>query len=132
MSSAKVTTFQCGKAATHHAVQKSRNGWDIPVPVVGGMGWGVLVPYLVKIFRACLATGYISAMWLQVRVVFIPKPGRNSYGMPKEFRPISLTLFLLKTMKRWVDTFLRDKITVFALLHPNQHAYQKSVNMALH
>jgi hypothetical protein len=26
-------------------------------------GWRVFVPYLVRIFRACLSTGYVSAMW---------------------------------------------------------------------
>ena len=37
-----------------------------------------LIPYLVRIFHACLATGYAPAMWRQVKVVFIPKPSRNS------------------------------------------------------
>jgi hypothetical protein len=46
-------------------------------------GREVLVPYLAKIFRACLVTGYVPAIWRQVKVVFIPKPGRDSYGRPK-------------------------------------------------
>jgi hypothetical protein len=93
----------------------------------------VLIPYLVKIFHACLATGYVPAIWRQVKAVCIPKPGRNSYGGPKDFRPISLTSFLLKTMERLVDRFLRDEILATKPLHPNQHAYQagKSVEMAL-
>jgi hypothetical protein len=41
-------------------------------------GWEILVPYLVRIFRACLATGYVPMAWHQVKVVFIPKPGRNT------------------------------------------------------
>jgi hypothetical protein len=36
------------------------------------------IPYLVRIFRACLSTSYVPAIWRQVKVVFIPKPGRNS------------------------------------------------------
>jgi hypothetical protein len=56
--------------------------------------------------------------------VFIPKPGSDSYGRPKDFRPISLTLFLLKTMERLVDRFLRDEILALMPLYPNQHAYQ--------
>jgi hypothetical protein len=56
-------------------------------------GREVLVPYLVKIFCACLVTGYVPTIWRQVKVVFIPKPGRNSYGGPKDFRPISLASF---------------------------------------
>jgi len=50
------------------------------------------------------------------------------------FRPISLTSFLLKTMERLVDRFLRDEVLALQPLHPNQHVYQtgKSVEMALH
>ena len=66
--------------------------------------------------------------------MFIPKPGRNSYCGPKDFRPISLTSFLLKTLDRLVDRFLGDEILVSKPLHPKQHAYQagKSVETALH
>ena len=41
-------------------------------------GREVLVTYLIRIFRACLATGYVPAVWRQIKVVFISKPGRNS------------------------------------------------------
>ena len=97
-------------------------------------GWEILIPYLVRIFRACLATGYISAMWRQVKVLFIPKPSSNSYCGPRDLRPISLTLFLLKTIERLVDRFLRDEILALQPLHSNQHAYRagKSVETALH
>ena len=97
-------------------------------------GRGVLIPYMVKIFRTCLATGYVLAVWRQVKVVFIPKPGRSSYCGPRDFRPISLTSFLLKTIDRLVDRYLRDEILALQPLHPNQHAYQagKSVETALH
>jgi hypothetical protein len=92
------------------------------------------IPYLVRIFRACLATGYVPAIWRQVKVVFIPKPSRNTYSGPRDYRPISLTSFLLKAMKRLVDRYLRDEALAIVPLHPNQHAYQarKSVETALH
>ena len=92
----------------------------------------ILIPYLVKMFRACLAMGYVPADWRQVKVVFIPKPGRSSYCGPRDFRPI--TSFLLKTMERLVDRFLRDEVLALQPLHPNQHTYQagKSVETALH
>jgi hypothetical protein len=72
----------------------------------------ILIPHLIKIFRACLATGYVPTAWRQVNVVFIPKPGRRSYCGPKDFRPISLTSFLLKTLERLVYRFLRDEVLV--------------------
>ena len=59
-----------------------------------------VIPYLVRNFRACLATGYVPAIWRQVKVVFIPKPGKDSYSGPRDYRPISLTSFLLKTTEK--------------------------------
>ena len=66
----------------------------------------LVVPYLTWIFHTCLLTGYVPAMWHQVKVVFIPKCSRNSYSGPRDFKPISLKLFLLKTMVRLVDGYL--------------------------
>jgi hypothetical protein len=103
-------------------------------PVLLLEGWEIFVPYLVRIFRACLDTGYVPIAWRQVKVVFIPKPGKASYGGPKDYRPISLISFLLKTMERLVDRFIRDEMAGTSPLHPNQHAYQagKSTETALH
>jgi hypothetical protein len=94
----------------------------------------VVIPYLVKIFRACLSTGYVPAIWRQVKVVFIPKPGKGTYSGPRDYRPISLTSFLLKTMDRLMDRYLRDNALTSVPLYFNQHAYQagKSVETALH
>ena len=65
--------------------------------------------------------------------MFIPKRDRNSYIGPRDFRPISLTPFLPKTMERLVNRFLRDQALALVPLHPNQHAYQagKSFKTAL-
>ena len=66
--------------------------------------------------------------------MFIPKPGRNTYSGPRDYRSISLTSFLLKTTERLVDRYLRDEALAIVPLHPNQHAYQagKLVERALH
>ena len=109
-------------------------GMDGIFPALLQEGREVLIPYLVNKYRAYLATGYVPAMRRQVKVVFIPKPGRNSYCGLRDFRPIRLTSFLLKTMERLVDRYLRNEILALRPLHPNQHAYQagKSVETALH
>jgi hypothetical protein len=77
---------------------------------------------------------YVPAMWRQVKVVLIPKPGRNSHSGPRDFTPISLISFLLKTMERLVNRYLylRDESLALVTLHPNQHAYKagKSVETA--
>jgi hypothetical protein len=109
-------------------------GTDGIFPVLLLEGREVLVSYLVRVFRACLATGYVPSTWRQVKLMFIPKPGRNTYSGPKDYRPISLTAFLLKTMERMVIRCLRDEALALWPLHPNQHAYQadKPTETALH
>ncbi|XP_036146028.1 uncharacterized protein LOC118646684 [Monomorium pharaonis] len=72
--------------------------------------------------------------WRQARVVFIPKAGRTGYSSAKDFRPISLTSFLLKTLERLVDVYIRDVVLLQHQLHVNQHAYRTghSTESALH
>jgi hypothetical protein len=69
-------------------------GNDGIFPALLQEGRRTLVPYLVKIFRACLATGYLPGIWRRFNIQFIPKPGRNSYSRPRDFRRISITSFL--------------------------------------
>jgi hypothetical protein len=108
-------------------------GKDGIFPALLQEGREIVIPYLVRIIRASLSTGNVPAMWQQVKVVFIPEPHRNSYSRPRDYRPFSLTLFLLKTMERLVDRYLRDEALALVPLHPNQHAYQagKFVETAL-
>jgi hypothetical protein len=117
------------KEASFNFSRTTRLDWQVATkdgifPVLLQEGREVLDPYLVRIFRACLATGYVPTAWRQVKVVFIPKPGRDTYGGPKDYTPISLTSFLLKTMKRLVDRFIKDEMLISSPLHPNQHEYQ--------
>lgn len=100
-------------------------GEDGIIPVLLQQGVVVLLPYLIRIFRASLAWGYIPDQWTQVRVIFIPKAGRKDYSQPKSFRPISLTSFLLKAMEKVLDRYIRDVALVTSPIHSSQHAYCK-------
>jgi hypothetical protein len=98
------------------------------------LGGRFLVPYLVQIFRACLATGYIPAMWQQVNVVFVPKPSRN-FIVNLGILDLSVAhCSYLRPWRGWKIHFLSNEILAFMPLHPNQHAYQagRSVETALH
>jgi hypothetical protein len=130
----RVVTYRRVEWAKDSFAPYRSTGVDGIFPALLQQAREVLFPHLVRIFRACLATGYVPAMWRQVKVVFILKPGRNSYSGPRDYRPISLTSFLLKTMERLVDRYLRDETLARVPLHSNQHAYQagKSVETALH
>lgn len=52
------------------------------------------------------------------------KAGRRS-SLPKSFRPISLTFFLLKTNEKLIDMHIIEEMLRSNLLHIHQYAYQK-------
>lgn len=93
-----------------------------------------ITPWLKAVFEACLITGYIPERWREVRVAFIPKAGKPSHTTAKDYRPISLSSFLLKTLERLLDLYLRQHLESTKYLCNAQHAYikGKSVETALH
>jgi hypothetical protein len=109
-------------------------GSDGIVPAVLQQRVEHLTTHLCHIFRACLARGYISKAWRQVKVTFFPKPGKANYTEAKAYRPISLSSFMLKMMEKLVDRHIRDEILGVCPLHQYQFAYQpgKSTETALH
>jgi ribonuclease HI len=109
-------------------------GPDGIYPALLQWGLGELLPHLVGVFRSSLALRYIPKVWREVKVVFIPKPGRVDYSTPKSYRPISLTSFSMKTLERLCERHIRDTVIITNPLHPNQHAYTpgRSTDTALH
>ena len=108
-------------------------GSDGIYPVLLQKGMRVLASPLCKLLRACLVMGYVPDCWQEARVVFIPKAGRVLLGSVKEFRPISLTSFILKLFERLTDRYIRVVSFVENPLFKEQHAYQegKSAETAL-
>lgn len=68
------------------------------------------------------------------KVVFLPKPGKETYDLPKSFRPICLMSFMLKTLERLCDRHIRGTTLALCPLYKLQHAYMtgRSVESALH
>ena len=110
------------------------SGEDNIFPAMLHHGLENMINLIAMIYRACIAYGYIPSVWRVVKVVFLPKPGKESYAFAKSFRPIGLMPVLLKGLERLVDRFLRDGVLVDRPLHRTQHAYQtgKSCESALH
>lgn len=109
-------------------------GEDGIFPAMLQHGQEILVNIVYELFIASLVLQHIPTSWRGVRVVFIPKVGQLVYTLAKSFRPISLTSFMLKTLERLIDRFLRDGVLKVYRIHPKQHAYQagKSAEGALH
>jgi hypothetical protein len=66
-------------------------GTDGIVPAVLQQGAEHIVPQLCHIFTASMALGLIPTAWRQVKVIFIPKPGKLDYTEAKAYCPISLS-----------------------------------------
>jgi len=66
-------------------------------------------------------------------VVFIPKAGKATHTTANDFRPISLTSFLLKSFERMISLHIRATVDP-AQMSEAQHAYTKgkSTESALH
>ena len=94
---------------------------------------GLITPWLIEIFTASIKHNYIPISWREAKVVFIPKGGKTSHVKAKDYRPICLTSFLLKTLERILESSIREKLPK-TFLQNTQHAYQKgkSVETALH
>ena len=131
---AKVVTADTIRWAIGNFSPFKSAGPDGIFPALLQKGLEPLLPHLISLFRASLALGYIPTSWRKVRVAFIPKPGRTSHETAKDFRPISLSSFLLKAVEKMVDVYIRGGILARIPMHPNQHAYRtaRSTETALH
>ena len=90
---ARIITYHRVEWAIDSFAPHKSLGMDRIFPALLQEGLEILIPYLVRIFCACLENGYVPALWCQDKVVFIPKRSRSSYCGPRAFRPISFTLF---------------------------------------
>ena len=77
--------------------------------------------YISKLYQKVLRTGYTPKTWRQMKVIFMPKAGKESYGKAKSYRPITLSNFLLKGLERLVQWYISDVIITKPLYA--QHAY---------
>ncbi|GJQ70299.1 hypothetical protein Trydic_g22737 [Trypoxylus dichotomus] len=109
-------------------------GMDGIFPALLQQGQDLLSPVLCTLLRATLAMGHLPSSWREARLAFIPKQGETSYTAAKSYQPISLTSFLLKTLEKIIDKYLRDSALGRLPLHENQYAYQtgKSWEQAIH
>lgn len=109
-------------------------GQDGIIPAFLQKGLDLVIGYLEIILSKSLTWGHIPREWREVKIIFIPKPGRIDYNSAKAFRPISLSSFMLKTMERLIDRDIRDSVLIANPLSINQHAFRAgfSTESALH
>jgi hypothetical protein len=71
-----------------------------------------MLDYITSIYWSCIHLQYTPRRWKETKVIFISKPGKDTYTDPKAFRPISLSNYLLKGFEKlavWrMDKKLRE------------------------
>ena len=84
-----------------------------------------MINRLTQLYQASLQLSYIPARLCLSRVVFLPKPGKPNYNIPKAFRPISLTSILFKVLERITLNEIENTMLNVNPLNRNQHAFRK-------
>ena len=128
-----ISTDRITWAVNSFAPYKSQ-GMDNIFPAMLKYSVNSIKQHLCILFKAYLRKKYIPKSWRGVKVVFITKPGKTDYSLAENFRPISLTSFMQKTLEKIVDRYLRDVLLKRVKIFYKQHAYQsgKSTENALH
>ena len=82
------------------------------------------IPTITIIYKACIALEHTPAGWRRTEVIFLPKPGRDTYEIPKSYHPISLSNFPLKALERLV-VWKMDAALATKPIHKMQHGFTK-------
>ena len=79
--------------------------------------------YISDIYKSIVRSGYTPSLWREMKVIFLAKEGKTEYCVPKSYRPITLSNFLLKGLERILQWYINEKIITKPLY--SQHAYTK-------
>ena len=82
------------------------------------------IEVITLIYKACISLCHTPRVWRETKVIFLPKPGKPSYDIPKSYRPISLSNFLLKTLERLVVWKMEKDMEEYPI-HDMQHGFTK-------
>ena len=91
-------------------------------------------PYITNLYRESIRQKRPASCWLNIKAVFIPKPGKTDYNNAKSFRPISLSSFLLKGLERVMLWYIQSDTLKKNPLNSNIFSYSEgmSTETALH
>ena len=73
-------------------------------------------------YKTTIHLGYTPKAWRATKVIFIAKPGKETYDQPKSFRPISLSNYFLKGLERLV-VWNMDLALISHPIHHKQHGF---------
>ena len=80
---------------------------------------------LMRLYKASTLLEYIPSRWLEIKVVFIPKPGKKNYSEPRAYRPISLMNFMFKIIEKIRLWDVEELVLQKNPLHKAQYGFRK-------
>lgn len=104
----KIITEDTVKWAINSFIPLKYPGTDKIMPAMLQQASDHITELICILFKASLRLKYIPKSWRGVIVLFLPKPGKTNYSLAENYRPISLTSFLLKALEKLVDRYIRD------------------------
>ena len=102
--------------------KKKSPGPDGIKPIVFEHLPGEFISTLVIIYKSAIHLAYTPKQWKKTKVVYISKPGKDTYDHAKSFRPISLSNYLLKGLERLVG-WKMDIALLSNPIHHKQHGF---------
>jgi len=79
------------------------SGSDGIFPILLKKRLSALLGSLTRILRTSIALRHVPQAWSGMTKVVFLKPGRNDHILTKNFRPVSLMSFILKTLERLIE-----------------------------
>ena len=81
---------------------------------------------LLQLFNLSLETGCWP--WKTSKVIFLKKPGKGSYNIPGNYRPITIASYFGKLMERILEARLRKYLEDNNMIDENQEGFRRKKN----
>ena len=85
-----------------------------------------VLKYICKIFNLCMSKR--KWVWKSSDVIFLKKPGKDTYSKPGSYRPISITSYIGKLLERILANRIENFLSVKNLHDPYQEGFSKGKN----
>ena len=122
----KVVNVEAVRAALKSFKPFKAPGNDGIYPIMLQQGMDIIEHDIVDLYRRCLREGKVPDIWLDTRVVFIPKPGKKDNSSAKNRRPISLASYFSKGLERIISWHLNESV-IRDKLDSNIYSYREGV-----
>ena len=128
----KILTTEKVRRALKGFDNKKSPGPDNFKPIMFKYFTKPIYKHITDVYKACVILQFTPSLWRDTRVIFIPKPGKESYNKAKSCRPISLSNYLLKGLERIFGWHMNEQLEQYPL-HPQQHGFcsNKSTESAI-